>query len=95
MSSPSAVRQDGGAHVLNTQQVNEHPWPLSARSVANLGWQTSAAFGSHLRQQSRKQLEKGWAKNHTVAPAWMLKDEGCALWARYLRKIINNFVFFA
>jgi len=72
-------KADGGVHVLNTQQINEHPWPLSARSVANLGWQTSAAFGSHLRAQSQKQEQKGWAKNKTVAPEWMLKDVDCAL----------------
>lgn len=69
----------GGVHVLNTQQINEHPWPLNARSVANLGWQTSAAFGSHLRAASEAQEKKGWAANKTVAPAWMLKDGDCAL----------------
>ncbi|CAJ1349000.1 unnamed protein product [Effrenium voratum] len=64
-----------GVHVLNTQQINEHPWPLSARTVANAGWQTSAGFGSHLRSQGQKQALKGWASNETVAPEWMLKDE--------------------
>eukprot|EP00913_Durusdinium_trenchii_P012509 g11745.t1 len=49
------LKAGGGVHVVNTQQVNEHPFPLSARTVANLGWQTSAAFGSHLRTQSQKQ----------------------------------------
>lgn len=27
----SNLQADGGVHVLNTQQINEHPWPLSAR----------------------------------------------------------------
>lgn len=123
MISLGIAQAGGGVHVVNTQQVNEHPFPLSARAtwtewptavtlatqlfhftlevglslqlessgelqnccetclatskckrtrihlsellesvcchhaqtVANLGWQTSAAFGSHLRTQSQKQ----------------------------------------
>lgn len=73
------LKAGGGVHVVNTQQVNEHPFPLSARTVANLGWQTSAAFGSHLRTQSQKQEQKGWAANKTEVPAWMLKDKDCVL----------------
>ena len=30
-SMHSNLQADGGVHVLNTQQINEHPWPLSAR----------------------------------------------------------------
>jgi len=68
----------GGAHVLNSQQINEHPWPLSARFVANAGWQTSVAFGQHLRSRSEEQAKLGWEANETNAPAWMLKDRsGC------------------
>mmetsp|Transcript_40845 Transcript_40845/g.94774 ORF Transcript_40845/g.94774 Transcript_40845/m.94774 type:complete len:646 (+) Transcript_40845:192-2129(+) len=74
------LKEGGGAHVINSQQVNEHPWPLSARFVANAGWQMSVAFGKSLRLQSEEQAKLGWAFNETKAPAWMLKDrDDCAL----------------
>eukprot|EP00931_Biecheleriopsis_adriatica_P061991 TRINITY_DN37315_c0_g1_i1.p1 TRINITY_DN37315_c0_g1~~TRINITY_DN37315_c0_g1_i1.p1 ORF type:complete len:706 (+),score=149.32 TRINITY_DN37315_c0_g1_i1:106-2223(+) len=70
----------GGAHVINAQQVNAHPWPLSARAVFEAGWQAQVTFVDQLRGASQKQANRDWEANRTAAPAWMLDDNtSCAL----------------
>lgn len=66
-----------GVHVLNTQQVNSHPYPLTARFVENSAWGTSVEFANALRGQASKQAAQHWPLNQTVVPDWMLQSRSC------------------
>lgn len=68
----------GGTHVIMTQQINSHPWPLSARDIANMAWDVTAAFADDLRAAAQKQAKLGWNQTQTVLPPWMLADKSCA-----------------
>ncbi|CAE8597348.1 unnamed protein product, partial [Polarella glacialis] len=68
-----------GVHVLMTQQVNSHPWPLSGRAVANAAMGPSVGFAQAMRGQTVKQAKFAWLANRTVLPDWMLAEgSSCA-----------------
>jgi len=66
-----------GTHIVNTQQINSHSWPLSARYVANQGWTSSVDFAAALKKEGAAQQAKGWNNTQVVVPAWMLVDRPC------------------
>lgn len=65
------------AHVVNMQQVNSHPFPLTARQVQNMAAPTLFAYVNALRAQAKRQFLMGWAYNRTVAPSWMFGEKAC------------------
>jgi len=71
------TRTPNGTHVINTQQLNSHPWPLHARDVASIGWSASIEFGSAFRQKALEQFKLGWNATRTVLPRWMMEDKPC------------------
>mmetsp|Transcript_152011 Transcript_152011/g.488031 ORF Transcript_152011/g.488031 Transcript_152011/m.488031 type:complete len:720 (+) Transcript_152011:97-2256(+) len=79
MAAYKITKTDKGSHVVNTQQINSHSWPLSARYVANTGWTGSIDFATSLRKVAPTQKQKGWNQTQTFLPSWMLVDRPCGV----------------
>jgi len=72
------TKTDAGVNVINTNQINSHPWPLHVRDVDNLALSEMVSFAASLRAAGKKQAALGWVANRTSAPLWMLEDEACS-----------------
>eukprot|EP00929_Paragymnodinium_shiwhaense_P060817 TRINITY_DN30360_c0_g1_i6.p1 TRINITY_DN30360_c0_g1~~TRINITY_DN30360_c0_g1_i6.p1 ORF type:complete len:635 (+),score=170.58 TRINITY_DN30360_c0_g1_i6:783-2687(+) len=73
--------KDGGTHVITSQQINSHPWPLKSRQVQDMAFGTTLTWVNSLKTQVAAQVKLGWNSTRTTAPAWMLQggEENCTV----------------
>jgi hypothetical protein len=71
------TRTAAGVHVLMTQQINSHPWPLKARYVAQMGFSSLVSWVKAFSDQAKKQASLSWNASHLIVPDWMLHNASC------------------